>query len=101
MYEIRSMPLDPTTLAELCIRNDIARLRVFGSFARGEQKDGSDLDLLADFGAVKGLLELVRIEQEFSDQLGVRVDLLTEDGLSPHLRERILQSARIVYDRAA
>lgn len=95
------MTIDPSTLAKLCIRNDIVRLRVFGSFARGEQSDTSDLDLLADFGAEKGLLEIVRIEQEFSDNLGIRVGLLTEDGLSPYLREGILRSARVMYDSAA
>jgi predicted nucleotidyltransferase len=88
-------------LAEICARNGIVRLRVFGSFARGEESEGSDLDLLADFAGRKTLLDLVRIEREFSERLGVRVDLLTERSLHPKLRDRILDDARVVYERAA
>jgi uncharacterized protein len=95
------MTLDRLVLAEICARNDIVRLRVFGSFARGDETEGSDLDLLADFAARKTLLDLVRIEREFSERLGVRVDLLTERSLHPKLRDRILGDARVVYERAA
>jgi predicted nucleotidyltransferase len=95
------MTLDPNTLADVCARNGIVRLRVFGSFARGDETEGSDLDLLADFGSRKTLLDLVRIEREFSERLGIRVDLLTEQSLHPRLRERILSEARVIYERAA
>ena len=95
------MTLDTLALAEVCARNDIARLRVFGSFARGEEREGSDLDLIADFTARKSLLDLVRIEREFSERLGRQVDLLTERALSPYLRDRVLSEARVVYERAA
>ena len=95
------MTMDPTLLAELCERNDIQRLRVFGSFARGEESASSDIDLLADFSRRISLLDLVRIEREFSERLGRRVDLLTEAALSPYLRERILRESQLVYERAA
>jgi predicted nucleotidyltransferase len=95
------MRIELEVLAELCDRNDIGRLRVFGSVARGEDAEGSDIDLIADFTRRKSLLDLVRIEREFSERLGRRVDLLTERGLSPYLRERILREARVVYERAA
>jgi predicted nucleotidyltransferase len=95
------MRIDPEVLAELCERHDIGRLRLFGSAARGEASEGSDVDLIADFTRRKGLLDLVRIEREFSARLGRKVDLLTEAGLSPYLRERILSEARVVYERAA
>ena len=95
------MKLDLSALSEVCVRNGIVRLRVFGSFARGEESEGSDLDLLADFASRKTLLDLVRIEREFSERLGVRVDLLTEPSLHPRLRDQILGDARVVYERAA
>jgi uncharacterized protein len=95
------MTIDTAVLADLCERNDIVRLRVFGSFARGDDGAGADLDLIADFGGRKSLLDLVRIEREFSEQLGLPVDLLTEGALSPYLRDRILGEARVIYDRAA
>jgi predicted nucleotidyltransferase len=95
------MTLDIDALAEICVRNDIGRLRVFGSFARGDQGKGSDVDFIADFTSRKSLLDLVRIEREFSERIGRRVDLLTEAAISPHLRERILQDAKVIYERAA
>ena len=95
------MTLDIGALAEICARNDIGRLRLFGSFARGDATDRSDVDLIADFTRRKSLLDLVRIEEEFADRLGRKVDLLTEGSLSPYLRDRILGEARVVYERAA
>jgi hypothetical protein len=77
------------TIAELCERNDIRRLRVFGSFARGDEGESSDIDFIADFSRRKSLLDLGRIEREFAERLGRNVDLLTEAALSPYLRERI------------
>ena len=95
------MTLDAKAIADLCERNDIVRLRVFGSVARGEATAASDLDLIAEFASRKSLLDLVRIEHEFSERLGTRVDLLTEGALHPMLRDRILSDARVIYDRAA
>ena len=66
------------------------RIGVFGSFARGENKQGSDLDILIQFQEAIGLLELVQIEQELSDKLGVKVDLVTEGSLkNPRLKKYI------------
>lgn len=70
------------------------RIRVFGSFARGEQRATSDIDLLVDLPARISLLDLVGIKNELEEKLGRRVDLLTEDGLSPYLRDRILREAQ-------
>ena len=93
--------LDLETLADVCRANDIERLYVFGSFAREEAGNASDVDLIADFSTRVSLLDMVRIEREFADRLGRDVDLCTERSLSPHLRDRILAEARIVFDRAA
>lgn len=85
-------------LAEICRRNDIRYLGVFGSFARGEATSDSDVDLLVRFSSRKSLLDLVRIEHEIEEALGREVDLLTEASISPHLREQILQETRAVYE---
>lgn len=95
------MILDHEALVRFCLKHDITRLRLFGSVARGEDQEGSDIDLLVDFGTRKSLLDHVRIERELSELMGRPVDLLTERALSPHLRERIIESARLVYERAA
>lgn len=68
------------------------RVSIFGSYARGDNKQGSDLDVLIKFHEVVGLLELVQIEQELSDKLGIKVDLVTEGSLkNPRLRHYVQQ----------
>lgn len=69
-------------------------LRVFGSAARGADREDSDLDLLIRWPADRSLLDLVTLQQDLQDLLGVRVDLATERELHPHLRDRILAEAR-------
>lgn len=95
------MKIDEKALAEICDRNDIKRLRLFGSLVRNEGDEASDVDLLAEFAGRKSLLDLVRVERELAEHFGRKVDLLTEKELSPYLRERILRDARVVYERAA
>ena len=81
------MTIDRKTVHNICARNDIVRLRLFGSYATGEETPESDVDLIADFSDRKSLLDLVRIEREFSERLGRKVDLLTENALSPYARK--------------
>ena len=59
------------------------------------------MDLIADLSDRKSLLDLVRSEREFSERLGRKVDLLTENALSPYLRESILRQTTVVYELAA
>lgn len=70
---------------------------IFGSFARGEAGPGSDLDLLVDFKERKSLLTLVRIERELSEAVGMKVDLLTEQAISPYLIDTIKSELKVVY----
>lgn len=84
-------------VADICQRNDIEYLGLFGSLARGEASSRSDIDLLVRFKIPKSLLQLVRIEREFSERLGRSVDLVTDESVSPYLRERIKNEALEVY----
>ncbi len=95
------MRIDPAVVGRICAENDVTRLRVFGSVARGEDTPESDLDLLVEFARPKGLLALVALEQELGVALGRKVDLLTPAALSPYLRDRVLADARVIYERAA
>ncbi|WP_017325585.1 nucleotidyltransferase family protein [Synechococcus sp. PCC 7336] len=71
----------------------VSQLGVFGSYARGEQTEASDLDLLVEFSRTPSLLTFVRLEDYLSDRLQVKVDLVHRAGLKPRLRERIQQEA--------
>jgi uncharacterized protein len=93
------MIADPKVLERLCRTNDITTLRIFGSAARGEASAESDIDLLAEFGSPVSLMDLVGVEQAFEEELGRKVDLLTPRALSPHIRDRVLSEARVLYAR--
>lgn len=92
---------DDTALAKICEEHDVIRLRVFGSAARGEERPDSDVDVIVDFGSPKGLFSLLRLERSLSEFFGRPVDLVTEPGLSPYIRESVLSSASIIFDAAA
>lgn len=95
------MELNQSLLEALCRKHDVARLRVFGSVARGDDVPESDLDLLVEFTRSKSLLDLVGIEHEFEEALGRKVDLVTPAALSPYIRDEVLREARDVYVRPA
>jgi len=65
------------------------KVAIFGSYVRGEETPQSDIDVIVEFKTRKSLLEIVGIEQELSEALGVKVDLLTEKSISPYLIDRI------------
>jgi uncharacterized protein len=68
-------------------------VRVFGSVARGDSTGNSDVDLLVTPQAGCSLFDLGGLLEDLQELLGCRVDVVTDDGLKPRLRERILQEA--------
>ena len=70
-----------------------SNIRVFGSVARGEEGPESDLDLLVEMKPGSSLLDLVSLWQDLEDLLGHKVDVITEGGISPYLRDRIYAEA--------
>ncbi len=69
------------------------RIRVFGSFARGEEHQDSDLDVLVDLEPGRDLLDIVAIKQDLEALLGRRVDVVTESAVSPYVRDAVLAEA--------
>jgi predicted nucleotidyltransferase len=68
-------------------------LRIFGSVSRGEATEKSDIDLLISLEPGRTLLDIVAIKQDLEDLLGCNVDVVTEDAVSPYIREQILKDA--------
>lgn len=97
---MKELPFDTSRLTDLCRQNDVARLGVFGSIARGDASADSDVDLIVEFSRPKSLLSLVALERQMASALGKKVDLLTEASISPYLRDRILRDLRIIYEAA-
>jgi len=63
--------------------------RLFGSRARGQGRPSSDVDVLVEMEPGRTLLDLVHLEQDLGETLGRRVDVVTDQGISPYLRARI------------
>lgn len=73
----------------------VTELGIFGSYARGEQHDKSDVDVLIDYEEAPSFLELARLENYLSHTLGIPVDVVTKRGMKPQIRERVL--SEVVY----
>jgi predicted nucleotidyltransferase len=80
-------------ILELAARHGASNVRVFGSLARGEGTESSDLDLLVTLEGKRSLLDLVGLKQDIEDLLLRPVDVVTEPALSPYIRDRVLAEA--------
>ncbi len=72
-------------------KNDVAKAGIFGSYARGEAKKSSDVDILIKYKKRKSLFDFVHLKFELEEELKKKVDLLTYNSVHPLLRENILQ----------
>ena len=88
-------------LEEICIRNDVVFLAVFGSYVRGEQHRGSDVDIAIEFdpSKPKSLLDLVGLEDELSVAFKRKVDLGIFRSLSPYIIDDVRREMIVVYDK--
>jgi len=93
-----ALPFDTTQLVNLCRQNDVKKMSIFGSMARGEANAESDADLLVEFSKRKSLLALIALERKISTVIGRKVDLLTESAISPYLRDRVKRDAQVIYE---
>ena len=68
---------------------DVNKISVFGSYANDKETEKSDLDLLVEFKKQLSLLKYAEIEQNLSEYIGIKVDLLTEASISPYILKEI------------
>ena len=78
-------------LPVLSDRYNVQELGVFGSYARYEEHDDSDLDILVTFSETPSLLKFIELENYLSDVFGVKVDLVMKDSLKPEIGKQILE----------
>ena len=93
-----TFPFDTEKLIEICRENDVTKIGIFGSMARGEAGEASDIDVLVEFSKKKSLLSFVALQRILSTAIGRQIDLQTEAALSPYLRERILNEMLVIYE---
>lgn len=75
-------------------RNGAQNVRIFGSIARAEATNTSDVDILVDMEPNRDLIDLISVQQDLADMLGCKVDVVTEAAISPYIRNSVLRDAR-------
>lgn len=83
-------------ILRIAAKHGARNVRVFGSVARGEARPDSDVDFLVDMQPGRTLLDLGGLLMDLRDLLGLSVDVVTEQGLKPRIRQRILKEAELL-----
>jgi predicted nucleotidyltransferase len=81
-------------ILKLAASRGMSNMRIFGSFARGTATEKSDVDLLVNAEPGRSMLDVIGLWLDLEELLGCKVDLITEGGIHPRLRETILSEAR-------
>jgi hypothetical protein len=81
------------TILDLARRHGARSIRVYGSVARGQATEQSDLDLLVEWEPDRSLLDVVGLKQDLEDLLSVTVDIGSERGLHWFIRDQVLREA--------
>lgn len=84
-------------IVSLLKKHGATKVSLFGSYATGDERKGSDVDVIVQFRSQKSLLDLVGIEQEISGKTGKKIDLLAPNSISPYIAEKIAREARVLY----
>lgn len=80
-------------ILRVCAKHGARNVRVFGSVARGEADEESDLDLVVEFESGTSLLDHAALWLELQELLGPKVDVVSDRGLKPRVREQVLREA--------
>ena len=80
-------------ILSIAAKHGARNVRVFGSVARGEDDEKSDIDLLVEFESGRSLLDHAGLWLELQDLLGCKVDVVSERGIKPRIRDRVLREA--------
>ena len=80
-------------IRKIAAQHGARNIRIFGSVARGDSSPGSDIDFLVEAGPDTSSWFPAGLILALEEILGCRVEVVTEKGLNPHLRERVLREA--------
>ncbi len=80
-------------ILRVCAKHGARNVRIFGSVARGDADEQSDIDLLVEFEPERSLLDHAALWLELQELLGRKVDVISERGIKPRIRERVLREA--------
>ena len=83
--------INKSKIVKILRKHSVKRAGLFGSFARGEESEESDIDIVVEFEGRKSLLDLVSLKLELEQVLHKEVDITTYNALHPLLKEQILK----------
>ena len=83
-------------ILKIAAKHGARNIRIFGSVARGETRSDSDVDFLVDMEPGRTLFDMGGLLMDLRDLLGLQVDVVTEQGLKPRIRERVLKEAELL-----
>lgn len=95
-YSIAEIKRRVTPVAQ---RYGVERVMLFGSYARGEADQKSDIDLRVDSGEIRGYFKLAGFQRELSESLGLPVDVLTTGALDDAFLSRIAKEEVLIYTK--
>ena len=96
VHSLESLREVKPRLEEIAARHGVSNIRVFGSVARGEAKEGSDVDLLIDISSDRSLWDLIGFESETATLLGMKVEAVTTPALHPLIASTIARDLAAV-----
>lgn len=93
------IPIPSGAVAEFCHSHQVKELALFGSVLRDDFTNQSDVDVLVEFDpdCDYSLFDLVGVEDELSQIIGRKVDLVEKDSVSRYIAEDVLASRRVLY----
>ena len=83
-------------ILQIAAKHGARNIRIFGSVARGEARSDSDVDFLVDMEPGRTLFDMGGLLMDLRDLLGLQVDVVTEQGLKPRIRDRVLREAELL-----
>jgi predicted nucleotidyltransferase len=91
--------IDYEELDKICKKYSIRELSVFGSYAKGNQTEHSDLDILVDFKSLEGIsmITFSKIRYNLIDIFKKEVDLVSKDGIRDLIRDEVINSSGVFY----
>lgn len=93
----KKLDLNVEKIKQILLKNNVEFAGVFGSYARGEHRPDSDIDILVRFSAPKSLFDLAGLEIELSESLGKKVQIVTEKYLHPYLQPYVSKDLQVLY----
>ena len=78
----------------------VKEIGIFGSYVKGKQVEGSDVDILVELEKPIGFIRFIKLEDSFSRLLGIKADLVTKKALKPYIGKQILQEVHYVWRKA-